>query len=148
MLATFVDQNQQNWDEIILYLMMAYRSSVHESTGVIPAELVFGRPINLPIDLILGTPTPEINETYASEYSEQLRKKIKAIYNFARNKLQISSKNLFKEYSRKIRYNKYNVGDLVWFYSPKYPLHGRELGRPCTGPFTVVKRLNDVKQIK
>lgn len=128
--------------------MMAYRSSVHESTGVIPAELVFGRPINLPIDLILGTPTPEINETYASEYSEQLRKKIKAIYSFARNKLQISSKNLVKEYSRKIRYNKYNVGDLVWFHSPKYPLHGRELGRPCTGPFTVVKRLNDVKQIK
>lgn len=38
--------------------MMAYRSSVHESTGVSPAEMVFGRPINLPIDLILGTPTP------------------------------------------------------------------------------------------
>lgn len=122
--------------------MMAYRSSVHEPTGVIPAEIFFGRPINLPIDLILGTPTPEINERYASEYSEQLLKKNEAIHNFARIKLQLSSKNIVKEYIRKIRHN--NVGDIVWFHSLQYPLHGRKLCRPWTGPFTVVKRLNDV----
>lgn len=39
-------------------LMMAYRSSVHESTKVSPNEMVFGRPIHLPIDLVLGVPDP------------------------------------------------------------------------------------------
>lgn len=34
MLGTFVDQNQQNFDELVPFLMMANRSSVHESTEV------------------------------------------------------------------------------------------------------------------
>lgn len=61
MLGTFVDQNQQNWDELVPFLMMANRSSVHESTEVSPAKMVFGRTINLPIGLSY------IKETYSSE---------------------------------------------------------------------------------
>lgn len=53
MLGTFVDQNQQNWDELVPFWMMANRSSVHESTEVSPAKMVFGRTINLPIGLLL-----------------------------------------------------------------------------------------------
>lgn len=53
MLGTFVDQSQQNWDELVPFLMMANRSSVHESTEVSPAKMVFGRTINLPIGLLL-----------------------------------------------------------------------------------------------
>lgn len=53
MLGTFVDQNQQNWDELVPFWRMANRSSVHESTEVSPAKMVFGRTINLPIGLLL-----------------------------------------------------------------------------------------------
>lgn len=34
--------------------MLAYRSSVHESTGVSPCEMTFGRNVSLPVDLVLG----------------------------------------------------------------------------------------------
>lgn len=37
-------------------LMLAYRSSIHESTGVSPCAMMFGREINLPIDLVMGRP--------------------------------------------------------------------------------------------
>lgn len=50
--------------------MMAYRSSVHESTGVSPCEMTFGHSINLPVDLVLGRlPTyrksPDTNVAFA-----------------------------------------------------------------------------------
>jgi hypothetical protein len=43
-------------DEYICLLMMAYRAAVHETTKVSPYELMFGRTINLPIDLVIGHP--------------------------------------------------------------------------------------------
>ena len=47
MLTAFVDKNQRDWDEHIPMLMMAYRSAVHESTGISPHEMMIGRPITL-----------------------------------------------------------------------------------------------------
>jgi hypothetical protein len=34
--------------------MMAYRAAVHETTKVSPYEMMFGRTINLPIDLVIS----------------------------------------------------------------------------------------------
>jgi hypothetical protein len=98
MLSAFVNkETQQDWDEYLPLLMMAYRSSVHKSTGVSPCEMVFGRPINLPIDLVLGSPRP-VTETppNKAEYSFQLANKLQTIHEFARNKLQLSSKHMIK----------------------------------------------------
>jgi len=56
MLASYVSSHQRDWDQFIPLLMMAYRSSIHESTGVTPCQMMFGRNVNLPIDLIYGKP--------------------------------------------------------------------------------------------
>ena len=61
MLSAFVNDTQQDWDEYIPLLMMAYRSSIQESIGVSPNEMVFGRPIYLPVDVVLAVLDPEMN---------------------------------------------------------------------------------------
>ncbi|PIK53794.1 Retrovirus-related Pol polyprotein from transposon [Apostichopus japonicus] len=53
MLAKVVDSDQKNWDKCIPLVMMAYRSSIHESTGHSPAEMMLGREIPLPVDYII-----------------------------------------------------------------------------------------------
>lgn len=69
MLASFVFENQKDWDEHIFLLMMAYRSAVHETTKVSPYEMMFGRTINLPIDLVIGHPYSNyIVPEYSSGY--------------------------------------------------------------------------------
>uniref|UniRef100_A0A8C0XU21 Integrase catalytic domain-containing protein n=1 Tax=Cyprinus carpio carpio TaxID=630221 RepID=A0A8C0XU21_CYPCA len=54
MLSLFVDDNQANWDILLPYVMMAYRSSVHSSTGFTPYKVVFGKEIVLPVDVMLN----------------------------------------------------------------------------------------------
>ena len=51
MLAMFMGENCDNWDDLLLAVMMAYRSSVHESTDFSPYRLMFGEECYLPMDV-------------------------------------------------------------------------------------------------
>ena len=50
--------------------MMAYRSSVHESTSFSPNEMMLGREALLPLDLVIGQAEPSGNSTteYAAKF--------------------------------------------------------------------------------
>ena len=50
MLSKVVDNDHRNWDEFLPLVMLAYRSSIHESTGESPVHMLCGRDIQLPID--------------------------------------------------------------------------------------------------
>ena len=51
MLAMFAGENRDDWDDLLPAVMMAYRSSVHESTGFSPYRLMFGEEYTLPMDV-------------------------------------------------------------------------------------------------
>ena len=61
MLAKCVNEEQSNWSQQLPYVMMAHRSSVHESTGYSPQFLVFGQELSLPLDCMY--PNPQENAT-------------------------------------------------------------------------------------
>ena len=56
MLSIYVDENQSNWDEQLPFVLMAYRSTIHESTGCSPNLLMLNRESSLPVDIIAGNP--------------------------------------------------------------------------------------------
>lgn len=57
MLSLFVEENQMNWDALLPYVMLAYRSSVHCSTGFTPFKWCLARRWCCPWTLcwVLGT---------------------------------------------------------------------------------------------
>ena len=57
-LSMFVETHHRDWNQYISYLLMAYRTAVHESTKCTPAKLMLGHEIRLPIDLVFGKPEP------------------------------------------------------------------------------------------
>ena len=55
-LARSAKEEQSNWSQQLPYNMMAYRSSVHQSTGYTFQFLVFGQELSLPLDCMYHTP--------------------------------------------------------------------------------------------
>ena len=144
MISSFVSTRQRDLDTHIPLLMMAYLSSTHETTGVTPCCMMFGREIHLPVDLMFGKP-PENNDLGTHEYVRELENKISVIHEFARSHMNVSSNIMKTGYDHKIYFKLYNRGDPVWFYQ-----YQRKVGinpqfqRPWHDPYVVTDRINVV----
>ena len=76
MLAMFVSQEHDNWDDLLPFMMLAYNTTVHTSTGFTPYRLVFGDECNLPGNLVhrelRADPPPGDPGSYASWVKQAL----------------------------------------------------------------------------
>ena len=59
-LTSYVQQDQKDWDLHLQRVLLAFGSSVQESTGWSPFFLMFGKEVRLPIDLLYGPPSPAV----------------------------------------------------------------------------------------
>ncbi|KAK3749616.1 hypothetical protein QZH41_012954 [Actinostola sp. cb2023] len=147
MLAKFTSEHQRDWDEHLPLLMMAYRTSIHETTGCTPSMMMLGREAEVPLDLVMGSPQPTEDVADASEYAQRLRQRMETVHNFAREHLNHQTERQKRYYDhRGVHHNSFNRGDPVWLHNPK-----RKKGR-CPklqndvyeGPFLVIDRLDDL----
>jgi hypothetical protein len=51
MLSAFVNEHQNDWDEHLPYIAMAYRAAEHETTGNTPNYMMLGREVTTPLDI-------------------------------------------------------------------------------------------------
>ena len=140
---SFMDplKNMKDWDQHLPLATMAYRSSVHPSTGETPNMLVLGKEVTLPIDLMFETETQES----AGDYVAELRDRIRLAHDRAREQLKTSTRTYKRYYDRNVIRKCYKPGEFVWLkderrrkgYSPK-------LQFAYEGPYMVVNRLTDV----
>ena len=63
MLSSYVSEHHTNWDILLPYVMMAYRSADHETTVCTPNRLMLGREVTTPLDLIRTASSSEIGTT-------------------------------------------------------------------------------------
>ncbi|GFX22403.1 retrovirus-related Pol polyprotein from transposon 412 [Trichonephila clavipes] len=70
-LSLLVSSNQQDWDKKLPFFLLAYRSAVHETTGYFPSQMLFGRDLRLPADLLFSRPpdAPLAPEEYIEKLS-------------------------------------------------------------------------------
>ncbi|GFY07281.1 retrovirus-related Pol polyprotein from transposon 412 [Trichonephila clavipes] len=81
-LFLLVLSNQQDWDKKWPFFLLAYRSAVHETTGCSPYQMLFGRDLRLPADLLFSRPldAPSAPE----EYIEKLQARMEEMHHLAR----------------------------------------------------------------
>ena len=146
MLSMFVNSHQNDWDTYLPMLTMAYRATPHSSTHVSPYCLLFGREITLPVDVMFGKPAAEhVHYNTINEYVSNLQDSMEKVHAYARQRLRCAAKTQKSTYDKTLYGKPYSPGQLVWLYTPvKKKGISRKLARPWTGPFTVVKSLNDV----
>ncbi|GFX98620.1 retrovirus-related Pol polyprotein from transposon 412 [Trichonephila clavipes] len=51
-----VSSNQQDWDKKLPFFLLAYRSVIHETTDYSLSQMLFGRDLRLPTDLLFSRP--------------------------------------------------------------------------------------------
>ena len=61
MLSMAVQQDEHGWDLLLPPVMLAYRTSVQETTGTTPFSLMFGLEPRLPEDIMFGIPAEVYN---------------------------------------------------------------------------------------
>ena len=135
--------NQEDWDLQLQPCMMAYRSSVHESTGETPNMLMLGREIEVPLDVITELAPDTLPLT--TEYAVALQQRLASAHEAARRHLGKATERQKRNYDNRVSNKPYRVGDSVWLHNIRRK-KGRnpKLDCPWEGPFLVVSVLSDV----
>ena len=145
-LAKQCKNQQDDWDKHLPLLLMAYRSAEHESTGYTPAQLMIGREMRLPIDLMLSPPPhADMTSPTVTDFARELRYQLSLSHAYARENLKISSEAMKLRSDARASTELLEHDDQVWLYNPKRKKGlSPKLMSPWEGPYTVVKRLSDV----
>ena len=135
-LASFVSEHSADWDEWLAQAVFAYNTSVHESTGISPYEMVFGRPARMPIEVELGVPLRK--PTSQSDYSQSVRKALVHSNQLAQRNLATARSRQALHYDNRSKrdWTPYEPGQTVWLWRPK----PWKFGKRWTGPYKVLVR--------
>ncbi|CAC5375615.1 unnamed protein product [Mytilus coruscus] len=142
MLSIFVNDNRNDWDDHLPYLLMAYRSTIQDSTGFAPHKLLFGRDMMCPIDIISGFMPKNENILCPVQYVEWVKHTLSLTYKFVNSNLNRAASRQKKNYDRGAKPRAFEEGSFVWRWYP--PKAGLKLALGWTGPYHVEKKLSDV----
>ncbi|KAJ8951076.1 hypothetical protein NQ318_003774 [Aromia moschata] len=132
-----VSDHQRDWDQFLHLFLLAYRSSVHETTGQTPASIVMGRELRLPCDLKFGC-TPG-DHVAGDDYISTLCQRMDDIREQARSSIQGASDRIKETYDINANEGRFQPGNQVWLYNPH---HRRQLSPKLQssweGPYEVI----------
>ena len=142
-LSKVVSDHQRDWDQYLHLFLLAYRSSVNETTGQTPANVLFGRELRLPCDLKFGFKPDE--EVAGEDYVTNLRKRMDNIHEKVRTNIEGASDRMKERYDIKAEKGGFKSGDLVWLHNPRRRQgYSPKLQSSWDGPYVIIKRINDV----
>lgn len=138
MLSTAVVDDEHSWDLKLPTLLLAYHTSVQDTTGATPFELMFGREPRLPGDVMYSTPPS--TRTTPEQYASILKERLSDAYRRVNHHVRQQQSHQKEYYDRGLRGRPYIVGDIVMLHEPAVQRgKSRKFHRPWKGPFEVVK---------
>ena len=144
MLSAFVTERGNDWDMHLPYVLMAYRTSTHASTGCTPQVMIYGREANLPVDLVFPHQDDPTEISCGIEYVDFIRSAIRSAHEFARDHLRKAAVRQKRGYDAHAKYRpEFTEGEYVrYFYLPL--TNTNKFARPWTGPWKVLKQVTEV----
>ncbi|GFW57516.1 retrovirus-related Pol polyprotein from transposon 412 [Trichonephila clavipes] len=116
-LSLLVSRNQVDWEKKLPFFLLADRSAVHETTGYSPSQMLFGRDLRLPADLLFSRP-PDA-PLAPEEYIEKLQARMKEMHHLARERIGMASEKMKTRYDARATSHDFHEGDKVWLWNPK-----------------------------
>ena len=142
LLSMAASENERDWDLHIPMVMMAYRTSVQESTGCTPFYLMFGREGRLPAYVMFRLPSSPMQ---VKKYAQDMWFCMEQAYQLVRDRLQLQQRRQKALYDRTTNRSLYAIGDHVWLHCPAVPKgKSAKRHRYWQGPYKVIDVLGKV----
>lgn len=131
-LKAFIQNEQENWCEYLDFALFSYNNSHNIATGFSPFELVYGRIVKLPSE-ILNRKVPIYNY---ENYAKELRHKLKQSHDLAKENILRLKETNKKYYDKKRDKEPLNlkINDLVLVLKAKKKFKFED---PYEGPYRV-----------
>lgn len=123
--------NKMNWDQWLPYAMFSFNTSVHESTGLTPHEVVFGRKVRFPSEFMNET----VPLTYISLVDELLNR-IMETESLCVVRLEAAKQRCKKYYDQKLNDKHFESGQYVLLLIPN---RKNKLDDYYEGPYLINK---------
>ena len=120
----FVNDRRDNWHKLLPFVMHAYRTSIHESTGYSPFRLMMGEECSLPQDVStaeLGTSRE--HDVSPHPFATWVRDALEVAYDHVRESLYRTAARRKRLYDTNAVNRKFLVGLWVLRYYPPAARH-------------------------
>ncbi len=141
MLKKFVSCNQKDWDDCLPYLLFAYCEVPQESTGLSPFELLYGRKVRGPLDVLRETwagYTAEEEETPIATYVVEMRDRLEEMSGLVQESMVRAQQRQKALYDRGAKEQGFEIGDKVLVL---LPMQHNRLKLDWVSPYTVVRKV-------
>ncbi|XP_062579619.1 uncharacterized protein LOC134241607 [Saccostrea cucullata] len=144
MLSTFVNEHHSDWDRYLPYAMMAYRASVHETTGFTPNFMILGREVSTPLDIMYDMPN-SVKYIPTNQWAWHLKETMEDAHRHVRENIKASMIRQKRYHDQKLSWQQFKKGDEVYVFfpvrkaglSPKFTSYWR-------GPYEVIDKMTDI----
>ena len=119
MLKAYVNEHQSDWDELLPFVTMAYRSVEHETTGCNPNYLMLGREVATPLDVMYEI-LPSVKDIPENRWAWDLKEKMELAHTFVRENVPGAMLRQKSLHDQKTFWHKFNVGDEVYVFFPRH----------------------------
>ncbi|KAJ8023192.1 hypothetical protein HOLleu_38300 [Holothuria leucospilota] len=144
MLRAFVTQAPETWDRYIPYLLFAYREVPQSSTGFSPFELLYGRKVRGPLDVIkegwIGNHSHSEEGKNLIDYVLDMRSRMAELAILAQKNMATAQCEQKEWYDKTARSRSYGVGQKVLVF---LPTASGKLQAEWQGPYEITSKVGD-----
>lgn len=144
MLTGYVNEYHSNWDVLLPYVMMAYRSAEHETTGYTPNRLMLGREVSTPLDIIYELPN-QVKPIPQNQWAWELQDKLESAHQIVQKYVSGQIMRQKKNHDKNVKWCQFKQGENVYVHFPlRAPGRSPKFTSQWWGPYQVLKKITDV----
>ena len=141
MLRKYASEDGKDWDRLLLYVLFAYREAPQESTGFSPFELLYGREIRGPLDVLKEEWETKSNKESVISHIMLMRERLESTSNLVQRNMKQAQAQQKRWYDCTARQRVLQEGEKVLVL---LPTSTSKLLAQWQGPYTIVKRVGKV----
>ncbi|KAH3717167.1 hypothetical protein DPMN_059947 [Dreissena polymorpha] len=143
MIKRMCTERPKDWDKYISPALFAYREAPQASTGFSPFELLYGRTVRGPMQILREmltqeTLSAEVKTVY--EYVLDLKERLAETMQFAQEELKKSAGKYKKHFDKKARQRTFSVGERALVL---LPTNRNKLLMQWQGPYEIVEKVGE-----